>query len=65
MEILLAILLPMLVGMILVILFLGLIYVWANYPEYVIASLSVILFLALSWFIGIVAIGWIIELFNL
>lgn len=65
MEILLAILLPMLVGMILVILFLGLIYVWANYPEYVIVSLGVILFLALSWFIGIVVIGWIIELFNL
>ena len=65
MEILLGILLPMLVGMILVILFLGLIYVWANYPEYVIVSLGVILFLALSWFIGIVVIGWIIELFNL
>ena len=65
MEILLAILLPMLVGMILVILFLGLIYVWAIYPEYVIVSLGVILFLALSWFIGIVVIGWIIELFNL
>ena len=65
MEILLTILLPMLVGMILVILFLGLIYVWANYPEYVIVSLGVILFLALSWFIGIVVIGWIIELFNL
>ena len=65
MEILLAILLPMLVGMILVILFLGLIYIWANYPEYAIASLGVILFLALSWFIGIVVIGWIIELFNL
>lgn len=65
MEILLAILIPMLVGMIIVLLFLGLIYVWANYPEYVIVSLGVILFLALSWFIGIVVIGWIIELFNL
>lgn len=65
MEMLLTILIPMLVGMIILLLFLGIIYAWANYPEYVIASLSVILFLALSWFIGIVAIGWIIELFNL
>lgn len=65
MEMLLTILIPMLVGMIILLLFLGIIYAWANYPEYVIASLGVILFLALSWFIGIVAIGWIIELFNL
>lgn len=65
MEILLAILIPMLVGMIILLLFLGIIYAWANYPEYVIVSLGVILFLALSWFIGIVVIGWIIELFNL
>ena len=65
MEMLLTILIPMLVGMIILLLFLGIIYAWANYPEYVIASLSVILFLALSWFIGIVVIGWIIELFNL
>ena len=51
--------------MIILLLFLGLIYAWANYPECVIVSLGVILFLALSWFIGIVVIGWIIELFNL
>ena len=65
MEILLSILIPMLVGMIILLLFLGLIYAWANYPEYVIAVLLLILYLALSWFIGIVILGWIIEIFNL
>ena len=65
MEILLSILIPMLVGMIILLLFLGLIYAWANYPEYVIVGLCAILFLALSWFVGIVILGWIIELFNL
>ena len=65
MEILLSILIPMLVGMIILLLFLGLIYAWANYPEYVIIGLCAILFLALSWFVGIVILDWIIEIFNL
>ena len=65
MEILLSILIPMLVGMIILLLFLGLIYAWANYPEYVIVGLCAILFLALSWFVGVVILGWIIEIFNL
>ena len=65
MEILLSILIPMLVGMIILLLFLGLIYAWANYPEYVIVGLCAILFLALSWFIGVVILGLVIEMFNL
>lgn len=65
MEILLSILIPMLVGMIILLLFLGLIYAWANYPECVIVGLCAILFLALSWFVGIVILDWIIEIFNL
>ena len=65
MEILLSILIPMLVGMIILLLFLGLIYAWAKYPEYVIIGLCAILFLALSWFVGIVILDWIIEIFNL
>ena len=65
MVILFGILVPMLIGMIIMALFLGLIYAWANYPEYVIAVLLLIMCLALSWFIGIVILDWIIEIFNL
>ena len=65
MAILFGILVPMLIGVIIMALFLGLIYAWANYPEYVIGVLLLILYLALSWFVGIVILGWIIEIFNL
>ena len=65
MAILFGILVPMLIGVIIMALFLGLIYAWANYPEYVIGVLLLILYLALSWFVGIVILDWIIEIFNL
>lgn len=59
------ILTPLLIGLTLVLLFLGIIYVCANYPEYLTIGISVVVFLLLSWFVGILTMGWFIEIFNL
>ena len=59
------ILTPLLIGLTLVLLFLGIIYVCTNYPEYLVIGISVVVFLLLSWFVGILTMGWFIEIFNL
>lgn len=56
---------PLLIGLTLMFLFLGIIYACANYPEYVAIGIYVVVFLGLSWCVGILTMGWFIKIFNL
>lgn len=55
----------MLVGLALLLLLLGLVYVWAEYPKYLMAGIWAAVFLGLSWLVVILTMGWLIEIFGL